>query len=362
MEAINSDKFWEEIKNLLRITLCNTSIHTYTLCFMDIQQQEKESLAASVHWFKTKAKRCNFINDNVTIMICVKGLKSGHNLATCIYKRGPQTLTDASQKWRSLMLHSNSQQWSSHLPQSMWCQTKRTAVFNVKNQDTSLDIVLTLGNMNATNMVISSWTAHTKYLLPELQRHITNHTKVTMPNWVQGTTVKAKIGEANPDHSPTIEDIIGWVIMIHIEVALEHNAKIDAATTEVAHNNLAQHTEDAATDLIVTHHTGHIAALQVINCEIIVGHIHTYPTYHQAWIMQIRFILQQDEMKATSQEEHEGEDRRPTHWLLQLRWSLQWLGRGARSFKLIEPSASSDAHEQGGLPLSNQVTVALIKD
>ena len=46
---------------------------------------------------------------------------------------------------------------------------KRIVVFNVKNQDTSLDIVLTLGAMYVINMVISSWTAHTEYLLPGLQ-------------------------------------------------------------------------------------------------------------------------------------------------------------------------------------------------
>ena len=82
----------------------------------------------------------------------------------------------------------------------------------------------------------------------------------------------------------------------------------------------------------------------------------------KAWIKQIRFILQQDKRKATSQEEHEGEARRPTNWLLQLRWSLQWLRRGIRFFKLVEPSPSSDSHEQGGLPSSYQVTVALITD
>ena len=36
---------------------------------------------------------------------------------------------------------------------------KRIAVSNVKNQDTSLDIVLTLGAMNVMNIVISSLTA-----------------------------------------------------------------------------------------------------------------------------------------------------------------------------------------------------------
>ena len=52
---------------------------------------------------------------------------------------------------------------------------KRIAVFNVKNQDTLLDIALTLGAMNETNKVISSWTAHTKYLLPEPVTHHKAH-------------------------------------------------------------------------------------------------------------------------------------------------------------------------------------------
>ena len=45
-EAITSDKSLDEIKDLLRLKLCNADIHTYTSCFMGIQQQEKESLAA----------------------------------------------------------------------------------------------------------------------------------------------------------------------------------------------------------------------------------------------------------------------------------------------------------------------------
>ena len=51
----------------------------------------------------------------------------------------------------------------------MWCQMKRIAVFNVKNQDTSLNFVLISGAMDVMNMVISAWTAHTEYLLIELQ-------------------------------------------------------------------------------------------------------------------------------------------------------------------------------------------------
>ena len=48
MEAINSDKSQDEIKDLLRLKLCNANIHTYTSHFMGIQQQEKESFAAYI--------------------------------------------------------------------------------------------------------------------------------------------------------------------------------------------------------------------------------------------------------------------------------------------------------------------------
>ena len=42
---------------------------------MDIQQKEKESLAAYVHRFKWEANRCKFDNDTATIIIFIKGLK-----------------------------------------------------------------------------------------------------------------------------------------------------------------------------------------------------------------------------------------------------------------------------------------------
>ena len=95
MEAINSEKSWDEIKDLLWLKLCNANIHTFTSCFMGIQQQEKESLAAYVHQFKTEAKRCNFTNDATTNRIFIKGLKNAHGLVTCIYEKGPQMLTNA---------------------------------------------------------------------------------------------------------------------------------------------------------------------------------------------------------------------------------------------------------------------------
>ena len=93
MEAINSEKTWDEIKDLLRLKLCNASIHTYTLGFMDIQQWENESLAAYAHQFRTEAKHCNFMNNAATIRIFIKG--HAHSLAARIYKKDPHTLMDA---------------------------------------------------------------------------------------------------------------------------------------------------------------------------------------------------------------------------------------------------------------------------
>ena len=49
---------------------------------MEIQQKEEESLVAYIHWFKAKAKRCNFTNNTATIRIFVKGLKNTLSLAS----------------------------------------------------------------------------------------------------------------------------------------------------------------------------------------------------------------------------------------------------------------------------------------
>ena len=62
---------------------------------MEIQQKDKESLAAYIHRFKREAKRCNFTNNAATIQIFIKGLKNAHTLAARVYKKGPKTLADA---------------------------------------------------------------------------------------------------------------------------------------------------------------------------------------------------------------------------------------------------------------------------
>ena len=52
LETLTLHKTWEEIKDSLHLKICNSDIHTSISHFMDIQQKEKESLAAYVHHFK----------------------------------------------------------------------------------------------------------------------------------------------------------------------------------------------------------------------------------------------------------------------------------------------------------------------
>ena len=94
--ALTLHKTWEDIKDSLHLKICNSDIHTsISHFFMNIQQKEKESLAAYIHHFKREASRCKFDNDTTTIRIFVKGLKNAHTLATRVYEKGPQSLADA---------------------------------------------------------------------------------------------------------------------------------------------------------------------------------------------------------------------------------------------------------------------------
>ena len=52
LEALTLHKTLEEIEDSLCLKICNSDIHTSISHFMDIQQKEKESLAAYIHHFK----------------------------------------------------------------------------------------------------------------------------------------------------------------------------------------------------------------------------------------------------------------------------------------------------------------------
>ena len=80
---------------------------------MDTQQTDKESLVTYVHRFKWEAGRCKFNNDTATIWIFLKGLKNAHTIATKVYEKGPQTLTEAIKEVEKLQA---AQQITSTLP------------------------------------------------------------------------------------------------------------------------------------------------------------------------------------------------------------------------------------------------------
>ena len=94
-EALTLNKTWKDIKDSLHLKICNSDIHMSISHFMEIQQKEKESLAAYIQHFKREASRCKFDNDATTIRIFIKGLKNAHTLATRVYEKGPQSLADA---------------------------------------------------------------------------------------------------------------------------------------------------------------------------------------------------------------------------------------------------------------------------
>ena len=103
-EALTAQKSWEEINDSLHLKISNADIHTSISQFMDIQQTDKESLATYVHRFKQKASRCKFNNDAATIRIFLKGLKNAHTIATKVYEKGPQTLTEAIKEVEKLQV------------------------------------------------------------------------------------------------------------------------------------------------------------------------------------------------------------------------------------------------------------------
>ena len=78
LEALTLHKTWEDIKDSLHLNICNSDIHTSISHFMDIQQKEKESLAAYIYHFKREASRCKFDNDATTIIIFIKCTQSSN--------------------------------------------------------------------------------------------------------------------------------------------------------------------------------------------------------------------------------------------------------------------------------------------
>ena len=86
---------WHHIKEQLCNHLNNASIHTYTSRFMEIQQEDSETLTAYIHRFKKEAKYCDFDLHPAKIRIFLKGLINSSRITPSVYKKGPTTIEDA---------------------------------------------------------------------------------------------------------------------------------------------------------------------------------------------------------------------------------------------------------------------------
>ena len=258
MEVINSEKTWDEIKDLLRLKLCNANIHTYTSHLVDQWQREMESLAPFVHQFKTEAKKCNFMNDIATIRIFIKGLRNAHSLAARIYEKDPQTLKNAIKEVEKL-----------NAAQQLTVTIILSLTFNMTSNEEDWMFSMPRTRTHCTTLPSHQmlwmwwlWTYHhgqpsQKYALQEHWHHITRHTETTAPDWALDTIRKTEKKETSPDHNLGTADITAPAIMTCTEATSDHNSGMGTATMEAAQDIPIQHTKDTVANPAMTHHTSH---------------------------------------------------------------------------------------------------------
>ena len=209
---------------------------------MDIQQTDKESLATYVHRFKQEASRCKFNNDATTIRFFLKGLKNAHTIATKVYEKGPQTLTEAIKEVEKLQ--AAQQITSTLLPTSSvnTMSSDNDRFFNVKKLAIWHAIAPTY---NATTVIITdmlSWTAQIRYY-HLAHWHTTGLTPMTgmidPPLDVIATpdihTIITRIDpdSVTPDLAPLTTDIGVVAARTPIEVAPGHSTDLPAIVSHI---------------------------------------------------------------------------------------------------------------------------------
>ena len=139
------------------------------------------------------------------------------------------------------------------------------------------------------SMARLSWIVYIGYLFWEPQQYITNpdNTEATPIDQVADTAIKTGTGKVISDHNLILTDIAAQVIMIQTEAAPAHDIGIFAVTPGIAHNAYTPHKGITVINHVTTHHCNliayhpHIEVPQLTTPEIIVDHIHVYPTNPQ---------------------------------------------------------------------------------
>ena len=240
-EALTSGQCWDYMKDLLCLKICNSDIHTSVSCFMELQQKEKESLAACIHHFKWEAKRCNFTNSATTIRIFVKGLRNAHMLATQVYEKGPQALADAinevkkpqaAQQLTATLIPSSTVNVMSHEEDHCFqCQESGHIAQYCPNVhcfecDEYRHIVV-----DCLHQIPPS-----KYTCMPSQTKIPYQT--TAPDWLLATITRTGTDTADHGHSPIPIDTAATVTMIPTEAVPGHIIEIIDIIIGVLHDAL----------------------------------------------------------------------------------------------------------------------------
>ena len=219
-----------------------------------------------VHQFKTEAKRCSFTYDAATIRIFIKSLKNAHSLATCIYEKGPQMLSNAISEVKKL--NAVQQLTATITPPSMvnkmsndkdWCFQYQECSHIARNcpsircfECDEFDHII----MDCLHRIPPSGT-------PTKHTNL-NHIKATTPDLAPDTAMRTGPGDIVPGHSHISTDTAVPVVMICIKAITDYDIGIIATTTGIAHDAQIPHRGVTAIDPTVTHHIDHTA-----------GHVHT---------------------------------------------------------------------------------------
>ena len=367
-EALQAMKCSDDIRDILHLKLCNTNIHNYMLCFMEIQQRNNETLAAYVHCFKTEAKRCDFNTDTTTIHIFVKGLQDAHNIAAKIYEKDPPNLIGGHKISEEAQCSTTGLQLPWHPLQSTWCQMM-TGVLYVAQQVTLVTIAPMYSVITETALATLPRTIQRRFPHQEhhatMAGHTSNHVMIktvgTDPSPLITDTAKED-ALAGQDHTtdPTVVETQAPIGGNH---ATHHPTTAGPHDTHPPKDTLGDTlTGTHCTSTTVTHlwhatfPTG-ITLETIVQTKAILNPRHSPHTPHRLYhgkhwncIHEHQPFMKVTVRRCSPFRTHNQTLLRIRHWL----WS----------FKLLEPSSSSveDSNEGGGWSSTHQFTVGLPSD
>ena len=231
------------------------------------------------------------MNDAATIRIFIKGLMNAHGLATCIYEKGLQTLTDAISKVEKL--NAIQQLTATIIPPCTvnMMSEEEDHCFQCQEQ----------GHIakNCPNIRCFECDEYGHIVMDCPHRIPPSGTpaKCYQPRHYRSHPARSSSRHHHEDRDRQSHSRSQYYFYRHhssshhvSEVTPGHDIRIISAIPGVAHNAHTPHTEITAIDPTTTHHIDpptdhpHIEVPQLTTPETIVDHIHVHPTNPQGEI------------------------------------------------------------------------------